>query len=480
MAGQEEIQKLPVNVEVAALTAEDFGAKFVDQLRVPGDGILASRGGGDVGIYRELLTDWQVYSTFQQRRTAVVSREWDVEPGADDGLSVKAADHLKENLRELDFDRVCRKGLMAIFEGFSPSEMMYAPDGTFIWVQDIKVRAARRFRFDRDNALRLVKRTEPQGQVMPPNKFWLFQAGADDDDDPYGLGLGHYCYWPVWLKRNGLRHWALLIELLSRGRLLGKVPAGTKPEQTQLVKNALGLLTGGGSAVVSDNVAIEVLRAFAESHGEFQSFVAYLDSAISKIVLSQTMTTDNGSSRSQSETHADVKLEVIKTDADLQCESFNRGPARWLTAWNFPGAATPRVWRKVVRETDSKLQAERDKVIHEIGWEPTDEYIREQYGPGFQRKAKPSAQQPPPGSADFAEGDLPSTRDVVRSATADWRPLVQPIEQELDEQIRDASSLEDLRGRLNLSEDPARTDGFARLMFASNLAGRADMDLDDD
>jgi len=68
----------------------------------------------------------------------------------------------------------------------------------------------------------------------------------------------------------------------------------------------------------------------------------------------------------------------------------------------------------------------------------------------------------------------------VRSATADWRPLVQPIEQELDEQIRDASSLEDLRGRLNLSEDPARTDGFARLMFASNLAGRADMDLDDD
>ena len=29
---------------------------------------------------------------------------------------------------------------------------------------------------------------------------------------------------------------------------------------------------------------------------------------------------------------ADVRLDLVKADADLICESFNQGPARWLTS----------------------------------------------------------------------------------------------------------------------------------------------------
>ena len=50
-----------------------------------------------------------------------------------------------------------------------------------------------------------------------------------------------------------------------------------------------------------------------------------------------------------------VRQELIKADADLLCESFNRGPARWLTEWNYPGAASPRVFRLTEPEEDLSL-----------------------------------------------------------------------------------------------------------------------------
>lgn len=47
---------------------------------------------------------------------------------------------------------------------------------------------------------------------MPSRKFWLVTWGAEDDDNPYGMGLGHQLWWPVYLKRNGARFWAAYLD----------------------------------------------------------------------------------------------------------------------------------------------------------------------------------------------------------------------------------------------------------------------------
>jgi hypothetical protein len=79
------------------------------------------------------------------------------------------------------------------------------------------------------------------------------------------------------------------------------------------------------------------------------------------------MTTDDGSSRSQAEVHKGVADWVVKSDADLLCESFNRGPVAWLTEWNFPGAQPPRVWRHT--EPAENLQARAERVFSGAGCE---------------------------------------------------------------------------------------------------------------
>jgi phage gp29-like protein len=114
-----------------------------------------------------------------------------------------------------------------------------------------------------------------------------------------------------------------------------------------------------------------------------------MDKAISKVVLSQTMTTDDGSSRSQAEVHKGVADWVVKSDADLLCESFNSGPLAWLVEFNFPGATPPRVWRNTEPPEDLYVRAERDEKITALGYEPTEQYIEETYGTGWIKKAEP-------------------------------------------------------------------------------------------
>lgn len=457
-----DMPKPDINVEVSAIGADDFGAAYSEELRLSGDGILQTRGGGDLGLYERLLTDWQVNSTWQQRRTAIVSREWDVEPGADDALSIQAAEYLKEDLKNLDFDRVCKKSLMAVFYGFTATECMYGRDGTKFRLTDMRVRKSRRFRFDKYGALRLVTKKNPTGVVMPENKFWLFQAGSDDDDDPYGLGLGHYLYWPVWLKRNAIRFWALFVEQMARGRFSATIPAGSSAEVRKAVQTMLNNLTTGGSAVISDNVAVELFEAMRNSGGDYALFCRYLDASISKIILSQTMTTDDGASLSQAEVHSGVKLDVIKTDADLQCESFNRGPGTWLTNWNFPGATPPKVWRNCRPAKDTKIQVERDKVLHEIGWSPKAEYIQEEYGDGFEPI---TTKAPKDDDVNFSEHD----------SEDEWRPLITPTVDALDALLDDCESLEEARNRLGevaQTNPDAHVQNLARATFAAGIAGR--------
>ncbi|MDO6575035.1 phage portal protein family protein, partial [Staphylococcus pasteuri_A] len=63
------------------------------------------------------------------------------------------------------------------------------------------------------------------GERMPENKFWWFDVGADNDENPYGLGLAHWLYWPVFFKRNGLKYWSVFLEKFAQ-----PTPTATLPQ----------------------------------------------------------------------------------------------------------------------------------------------------------------------------------------------------------------------------------------------------------
>ncbi len=107
---------------------------------------------------------------------------------------------------------------------------------------------------------------------------------------------------------------------------------------------------------------------------------------MSKATLGETLTTEMGQNgaRAASETHAGILDMLVDSDADLLSGTLNTQVIRWLTAFNYPGAKPPTVWRprpsnEMEQEALAAKRAERRALDMEaldqargLGFEPED------------------------------------------------------------------------------------------------------------
>lgn len=357
------------------------------ELLMPQDPVLRSRG-GDYERYEELLRDDQVASTFQQRRLAVISSEWEVVAGDDRRESRKAADWLRETLHTIGWDNITDKMLFGVFYGFAVAECLWRPEGDGVVLSQIKVRKQRRFAFDRQGGIRLLGSASSRSQPLPPRKFWHFATGAEHDDDPYGLGLAHRLYWPVTFKRNAIKLWLVYLDKFGMPTAKGSYPPNATEEEKRRLLAALRAIQTDSGIVVPEGMDIELIEASRGGQVSYEGFVDRMNAAITKVVLSQTMTTEAMGGQYKADIHSQVRNEVVKADADLICASFNQTVVRWLTAWNFPTAKPPQVWRRVSDAPDLKPLAERDRLLYEMGFQPTLEYIHATYGNSWRERGE--------------------------------------------------------------------------------------------
>jgi len=465
----------PPLFEEIATTADgrDITEPWMGPLLQPRDPLLRARG-LNWGIYDAVLTDDQVKSCFQQRRLAVVSKDWVVEPGDDSPAAAKAAEELEQQLGRLDLDRITDRMLHGVFWGHGIGECIWKVDQNRVHLADVRVRKARRFRFDPERRLRLLTMAEQLGEVMPERKFWTFETGADNDDEPYGLGLAHWLYWPVYFKKGGVKAWLTFMDKFASPTVVGKHNPGAAPEERDRLLAAAKAAMSDSAVVIPEGMVLELMETARSMAGNFELLPEYMDKAISKVVLSQTMTTDDGSSKAQGEVHMDVAEWVVKSDADLVCGSFTAGPARWWTDWNYgPEVAAPRLRRLVEPEEDLGARAEKDQKIKALGFEPDEAYVKETYGPHW-KKAKPVVAPRIGGRPGQPSGDDPvpefaaAPPDAADILTERLRPAADQVVQGWVEKARaildHAGSLEEARDELLRLAPDLEPAAFAGLM----------------
>ncbi len=381
----------PVKEELARMRGNGtlIGAPFVELLQSD-DSVLLTRG-RDYRLYRETLRDDQCATSFSDRRLAVTSREWQVDAGGDSPLDEQAAEFLREELGRLEWDRITDGMLYARWYGHAVAECLWEQDGALVRLADVRVRDRQRFAYSNDRGPPwLLNSTTMKWERMPDRKFWTISTGADNDDSPYGLGLAHYCYWPVFFKRNDLKFWLVFVEKFGSPTALGKIPGG-KWNDEQLKEDVLQALLSFASEsaiVVPEETTVELLEAARSGAGTYDELYDRMDAALAKVIIGQTASSQGTPGKLGNENlQGDVRLDLVKADADLVCGSFNRQVATWLTEWNFPGAKVPRVWRMVDPEEDLQVAAETDTAISALGFEPSEEYVKEKYGGHWQKKA---------------------------------------------------------------------------------------------
>ena len=498
-------RKPSMNEIATAGNGRDITRGFLpdNMIMAAGDTVLASKG-GDYSIYEDIARDDQVKTCRQQRELALIAKEWGVEPGDSSRKAKKAADRLDRFLKEqLAWDDKTKKMLSGVLYGFAVGEVIWETDGMEIGIADIKVRNRKRFGFLPSGELRLRTQTNiSDGEALPPGKFWAFACGADHDDDPYGLGLGHYLYWPVFFKKNGIKFWLQFLEKFGQPTAVGKYPAGaTDPEKNRLLQ-ALSAIQSSTAIRIPEGMAIELLEATRSGTADYTALYDRMNAAISKVYLGHTGSTDATPGRLGGEDNAgEVREDLIKADADLICGSFNRAVPKWLTYYNDgPDVAPPRVWRKTEPPEDLKAAADKDKILFDMGFRPTLKYVTDKYGEGYEEKPTPDLNTPDRAAnaggslpvntgqvdnpAQFAEGEAnidptsvdSQTEQLSQEAGASVKAMIDQIAA-FSEQ---AESLEELRDQLLASYGDLDSEKLTNVMAmgfaAAELSGRFDVE----
>lgn len=418
----------PEKNEIATtLDGRDITRGWVSPLMLmpPDDTVLTQRGAGDYSLYREVLRDDHVKAALTQRIQAVIARPWEVKPGGPRAIDRQAADYLAEQLNRLRWDDITTQMLYGVFYGFTVAEVLWGSDGRRVTLADIRVRDRRRFGFDGAGRLRLKTAQNPRGELLPERKFWHFATGADHHDAPYGLGLAHWLYWPVWLKRNGVKFWATFLEKFGTPTAVGQFPPGTPAEDQAKLLEALQAIQRAAAIIFPEGMQASLLEATRAGTADHAGFTRAMNEAILLIILGQTATTLGTPGKLGGDAERmSVREDITKADADLVCMSFNAQVAAWLTEYNFPGAAAPGVWRVMERPEDLNQAAERDERLSRIGYRPTLERVTEVYGEGYEAIAPAAtpnvavatpdvARQP---GAEFAEGEGFPDQDALDAA----------------------------------------------------------------
>ncbi|HAF00394.1 MAG TPA: hypothetical protein DCG63_03780 [Methylophilaceae bacterium] len=440
-------KKPDVKNEIASVKRDIYNINFMGLLANQDDTLLTRGNGKGLKIYDEIERDCHAFAVLQKRKMAVIAREWCVEAASENAADQRAADMVKAQLEALNFDLLTLDLLDAILKGFAVGEIMWARDGAEVVAEKILPRNQRRFVFDEDYQLRLLTQAHMmQGEIMPDRKFIVHSCGGKDGN-PYGLGLGSRLFWPVFFKRQDITFWLTFADKFGSPTLLGKYPAGTlEPEQTEFI-NTLRAMAQDAAIGIPDNMVVELLEASRTGGADvFEKLSRYMDEQISVAVLGETMTTSaksSGLGGNQSSVHNEVRLELVKADADLLSGTLNKTLVKWLTEFNVPGATPPRVYREVEEEEDLAQRSERDTKIYNMGFAPTLEYITETYGEGWEVKTtiKPNDK---PVDTNFAEGDNPTAGDedlLVTNTAKLWQGTIEKVSKLVNE-ATDLASLQ--------------------------------------
>lgn len=199
------------------------------------------------------------------------------------------------------------------------------------------------------------------------------------------------------LKRHSWGSWDEFEELFGVPIRIAKVAS-----QSDTVKNEVaGWLEEMGSApygVFPLGTEIEIKEnSKTDSFNVFYQKIQALDKELSKLVLHQTMTTENGASKAQGTVHENTLESVIKSDKKKMLSFLNK---RLVPAMRKLGYAIPDKAKITIEKTkDPEKQITIDNQLMSNGYILKQQYVEEVYGVEIERMPSEDSSQLKPDNA---------------------------------------------------------------------------------
>jgi hypothetical protein len=140
------------------------------------------------------------------------------------------------------------------------------------------------------------------------------------------------------------------------------------------------------------NAVFVLVRRVAQFH-LYDRRIERANSEISKGILGQTMTIDNGSSLSQSEVHLQVLQNLVSADADFLRDLINNRLLPFMAMHGFPVAGYRFDWDEAVEYKPEEMRA-IEQMLLTAGYEINPQYFIDKYNIDItgRREVFPAAQ----------------------------------------------------------------------------------------
>lgn len=311
----------------------------------------------DAGNYEAFMTlaeemeerDPHYASVMGQRKRAISGVVPTVKPVSESAKDKEIADAVIARIVEHDgFSGLVEDLMDAVGKGFSVVEIDWQTDRTFWLPRAFIWRPQRFFQPDLETGREIRLRDDAdrtQGVPLAAHKFICHTAKLKSGHAFRG-GLARLVAFSFLCKAYTLKDWVAFVELYGLPLRLGRYGPGVSKEDVSILFRAVANIGTDAAAVIPRSMDIEFVdnKSGNSSQTIFENLARYVDEQVSKAVLGQTMTTDNGSSMAQAKVHNDVRLDIAQSDARSVSGAINRDLITPFVKFNFgPDAPVPRL-----------------------------------------------------------------------------------------------------------------------------------------
>lgn len=333
-------------------------------------------------IYHELWLDAHLQAIIQKRIRQVTNTEIRYFEGQKDTETINA-----EYFSAPWFSKMIKYLMESLFWGHSLCEFELDASGQFI----ADVHLINRYHVSPERGLVMLNSPyDVDGLPFREKPYSDFSIEMGD-----GLGLMNVAAVNTILKRNGTIDFSNYVEMFGvpiRQYEYDAAFEGAKEEAETLARNS-----GNAAAMVHPAGQIDLKVHQGISSGSESAHVKFLEvlkQELTVLILGQTMTTENGSSRSQAEVHLSEQRQIEKEDKLMISHLLN-----WVAKEKFMALGLPISQQGHFEFVENEglpvtEQAEIDLKIAQL-YQVPGEYFTEKYGVPVDGPAQQASPQPP-------------------------------------------------------------------------------------
>ncbi|WP_163833274.1 DUF935 domain-containing protein [Spartinivicinus ruber] len=291
--------------------------------------VLQEAAEGDMQAYLTLAEEMEerephYASVLRTRKFAVCSLDISVEHSTENRFT----EEIQQLVDTPEFADMMNNALDAIGKGFSVNEIIWDQSGSVWKPVAYQWRDPRYFKFLQDNPeeLRIIDDAHSdQGLAIPPYKFIVHRPRLKSGLTLRG-GLARLVAFSYLCKMYGLKDWMAFLEIYGVPLRVGYYDGEIDDKQEEILRRAVYEIGSDAAAILPRSMEIEFVQVTYAASGSdaFARLVEWIDRQVSKAVLGQTMTADDGSSHAQAQVHDEVRQDIIDADAKQLAATLNR------------------------------------------------------------------------------------------------------------------------------------------------------------